>query len=1161
MGETLYWGGFGRENYVAELYDENDNFITQISFGSTKHQETGNTVAGVGGASVSEYIYSWKAEQANASYVRILGNISTKESFRVHKNLPNGFSDFTGKKDPVYEPVTDNMFDPASSENWDKALTYYGKRLDNATSYANIFTTHPIAVNKGETVYWGGFGSENYVAEAYTKDGTFIKQISFYETDHKATGQKVNGVGGNLNQEYIYSWTADESNIGYLRILGNLSTKQDFQVYKNLPNGFADFPMKGAVDVNEMDSFVLDGMPYRLYVPENNSAEKPAPVIVFLHGAGERGTDNEAQLANAIQPFFSSQEHAKDAIVIAPQCPEDKRWVETDWEQGSYDSRSVENDQLDKVLKILEKVEKENYVDTDRVYAAGLSMGGIGTWNLLMNHSDIFSAGIAVCGAADPARAEEINEVPVWAFHGDKDTTVPYAASVEMTDALKEAGSSQVRFTTYTGQAHGIWNTAFSTDGLADWLFSNRLSDRTGYRNLFDAESADNWTGGLYEGSKTEDSSSFVTHKMAVRLNDTLRWNPSDTENTAVELFDANGHFLRRIDGSSIKVSDGICSASIKEEEAVWARLVVSASDQERLMVLRNWTGEWPSSTLAYKDPLEGRKVLFAGDSITNAIKDSGGRSGWAGRIGEDHKMNWLNKGISGVSVGTCRGGRVIHQLDASPYKYVILHGGVNDAMDSAPVGEITEGFDLSALDTSTFAGGLEELFATAKAKYPDAAIGFLINYATPNSTWGGRTKDMSEYFEVAKAICDKWDIPYLDLYSGTVHENGELRSYSYDILEMDKAVSLWNKDAGEVHVGGEGYDRISPYIANWMQSLRLDLPESADSEVVEGVRKELLEQAVRTAEVLVSEGALENLNPVAARYFNAALDKAKEVLQDPSADQNTVNEAWKDLSRAIQMLNFKSDKTELKSLIAQAEAVDRSKFDAESLARLDEALRFAREVDESETALDEQSIQEAVSQLRTALDSLNPAEVLDYSVLQMLVDAVADTDLSLYVPAGQPEFTAALDHANTVLTGAESQMQIDSAVTELNNAWLSLRLKPSESMLAALQSFVDQVNSLDPAAYTAATWNQIEALKHEVTAALADENTDSEKAEKLIAKVADVQMLIDHPDGKQSANKADQKNSVQAGSVKTGLFASLPLAGTILSGAAFAALRRRKRK
>lgn len=221
-----------------------------------------------------------------------------------------------------------------------------------------------------------------------------------------------------------------------------------------------------------------DALPYRLFIPENYSKDKSYPVIVFLHGAGERGDNNKDQLKNAIQPLFNTQDNAKEAIIIAPQCPSGKRWVETDWTKGCYDSEKIEEVQLASVLGILEEIKGEYSTNVDQIYAFGLSMGGFGTWDLITRHSDIFAAAIPICGGGDPNKANVLKDVPIWTFHGTADPTVPYQGTQTMVNAINEANGEKIKFTVYEGANHIIWNQAASEDGLLEWLFSHKLSDR-----------------------------------------------------------------------------------------------------------------------------------------------------------------------------------------------------------------------------------------------------------------------------------------------------------------------------------------------------------------------------------------------------------------------------------------------------------------------------------------------------------------------------------------------------------------------------------------------------------------------------------------------------------------------------------------------------------
>ncbi len=203
---------------------------------------------------------------------------------------------------------------------------------------------------------------------------------------------------------------------------------------------------------------------------------------------------------------------------------------------------------------------------------------------------------------------------------------------------------------------------------------------------------------------------------------------------------------------------------------------------------------------------LTQKSALFCGDSICYA-RD---RVGWAGRIGQKYNMYYVNAGVSGASVSTARTYRIIEQINAhkdEDFDYVILHGGVNDAWENAPVGEMTDAFTPSAFDPDTFAGALEELIYYAKQYFTDASFGYIINFRFAEDNPSGSLADMTEYVEMTKKICDKWDVPYLDMY------NNEELNAELDVTSPD------NFDDAGVHPNAAGYDVITPYIDAWMNS------------------------------------------------------------------------------------------------------------------------------------------------------------------------------------------------------------------------------------------------------------------------------------------------------------------------------------------------------
>jgi len=227
------------------------------------------------------------------------------------------------------------------------------------------------------------------------------------------------------------------------------------------------------------------------------------------------------------------------------------------------------------------------------------------------------------------------------------------------------------------------------------------------------------------------------------------------------------------------------------------------------------------SKEIYYKDSnnIEGKKVLFVGDSITEGIYDK--NNGWAGRVGIANNMNWKNVGVSGATIADSSKHitKQLHDNKDEKYDYVIMQGGINDIYKKKTLGFISEGFELDDFDNETYAGGLEELFYYAKKYYGNSKLGFIITYQTPNSSWGARVQNRSEQAALTRKICQKWGISYLDLYDGIIFENGMVKSYS-DILKVNDGTYFRNGDREEVHLSSEGYDLVSKYISVWIKTL-----------------------------------------------------------------------------------------------------------------------------------------------------------------------------------------------------------------------------------------------------------------------------------------------------------------------------------------------------
>lgn len=275
-------------------------------------------------------------------------------------------------------------------------------------------------------------------------------------------------------------------------------------------------------------------------------------------------------------------------------------------------------------------------------------------------------------------------------------------------------------------------------------------------------------------------------------------------------------------------------------------------------------------------------------------------------------------------------------------------------------------------------------------------------------------------------------------------------------------------------------------------------------SEKQEAANKLLLSMAVAQAELLESEGALEGVNELVVQAFHERLANAKEVLADKSATQAEVNAAWSALAEVIQMLDFRSDKSELADLLQQARSMDISHCSAENQALMAEAIAYGQQVLDDPKALNEQSIAEAVNKLKAAIEACK--EVLDTSLLALLIENTESVDLSQYLESGQAEFAAALEQAKAVLAAPESQEQIVEATTTLHQAWMNLRLKPDESLVKALQNLTASLMTLRVnRMLSAALDEQIVTFNNTVSDAMENETLDNAGVKLLIKQGTDL--------------------------------------------------------
>ncbi|MFO0576652.1 MAG: PHB depolymerase family esterase [Polyangia bacterium] len=225
-------------------------------------------------------------------------------------------------------------------------------------------------------------------------------------------------------------------------------------------------------------------LPYRLLVPPTlappSSAQGPAPrepvpLVLLLHGAGERGDDNQAQLRNGAAELLGSDAAVArfPCVFVLPQCPAGHRWVEVDWAQPSHVMPQQPSVPLGAVLELVPALAARYPIDGRRVYLIGLSMGGFGVYDLLCRAPERFAAAVAICGGADESRILAAAALPLWAFHGARDEVVRVERSRRIVAALQKGGGAP-RYTEYPEVGHDSWSRAFAEPELLPWLFSQR---------------------------------------------------------------------------------------------------------------------------------------------------------------------------------------------------------------------------------------------------------------------------------------------------------------------------------------------------------------------------------------------------------------------------------------------------------------------------------------------------------------------------------------------------------------------------------------------------------------------------------------------------------------------------------------------------------------
>ena len=218
-----------------------------------------------------------------------------------------------------------------------------------------------------------------------------------------------------------------------------------------------------------------DSLPYRLLLPKNFDNDKKYPLIIFLHGVGERGNDNELQLVHGKDLFINmNKNNTFPSIVVFPQCSKNSYWANVSRINNSFSflGDPTENKSLKLVEGMINELQSNFKINSNQIYVGGLSMGGMGTFELVYRNPDMFAAAFAICGGANPKIGEKISKTNWRIYHGDKDFVVPVKLSIDMYNSIKSFNKN-VYLKIYPNVNHNSWDNVFREPDLFKWLFSN----------------------------------------------------------------------------------------------------------------------------------------------------------------------------------------------------------------------------------------------------------------------------------------------------------------------------------------------------------------------------------------------------------------------------------------------------------------------------------------------------------------------------------------------------------------------------------------------------------------------------------------------------------------------------------------------------------------
>ena len=234
---------------------------------------------------------------------------------------------------------------------------------------------------------------------------------------------------------------------------------------RNLDEGLTKGPYSEKITGAFVKSVSKQGLNFQLFGNPKWDGTKRYPLVIWLHGSGSSGTDNQAQMGGATGVFTTAVHQEKNpCFMIAPQCPDkDIGW-----------NKQVADNLMALIADLTDKLP----VDMKRLYLTGSSMGGFGTWSLCAKYPNVFAVGVPLCGGGDPKKADALKAMPMWVFHGDQDPMVPVERDRTAVAAVKAAGGTLINYTELAGEGHNIAGIVYARSDLHDWIFAQRLGVR-----------------------------------------------------------------------------------------------------------------------------------------------------------------------------------------------------------------------------------------------------------------------------------------------------------------------------------------------------------------------------------------------------------------------------------------------------------------------------------------------------------------------------------------------------------------------------------------------------------------------------------------------------------------------------------------------------------